>query len=418
MPFFSSKKSTPAVDPSTSAATSEFIGLKNQGRTCHLNTVLQSLFMTSEFRKALRECAAGSELAPLPDALCALFEKLETSSKAVSTKPLAATLKRLGLDELNEQQDAHDIWLRLNDRLETELKSSPRPRLMQDLFEGKQRGYVTCGTCGHTSETFETFSCIELAFPSSGEAEAEEQEGEEESREPLDVQAALRARLKEESLCGDAQYECDKCKCKRDAVRGVRFATLPPILSFHLARFRYKRCEGPKPGCGNCWVGESDGEHRLVKLTTPLVFGTTLGMEEFAPTAEDAAKAAAHAAKDAAPAATPAAAEEPAAAPAATSAAAAASKPADAAAPAATDPAAAPGSPSLTYELYAVVMHAGSPSDGHYYALIKDTKSQRWFQFNDERVLPMSESELQDACGRDGANLRTACAYMLLYRRV
>lgn len=405
MPFFSGKKSTPAVDPSTSAATPDFIGLKNQGRTCHLNTVLQALFMTSEFRQALQECAADSELAPLPDALCALFEKLETSSKAVSTKPLSATLKRLGLHELNEQQDAHDIWLRLNDRLETELKSSKRPRLVQDLFEGKQRAYVTCGTCGHTSDTFENFSCIELAFPSSGEEEGEEQQEPEEgeSREPLDVRVALRARLKEESLSGDAQYECDKCKCKRDAVRGVRLAALPPILSFHLARFRYKRCEGPKPGCANCWVGETDGEHRLVKLTTPLVFGTTLSMEEFAPTAEDAAKAAAHAAK----AATPAAA----------AAVAAPSEPTDAAAPAATDPAAAPG-PSLTYELYAVVMHAGSPSNGHYYALIKDAKSQRWFQFNDERVQPMSESELHDACGRDGADLRAACAYMLLYRRV
>ena len=54
-------------------------------------------------------------------------------------KLLAATLRRLGLDELNEQQDAHDIWLRLIDRLEQGLKASRRPRLVNELFEGAQR---------------------------------------------------------------------------------------------------------------------------------------------------------------------------------------------------------------------------------------------------------------------------------------
>jgi hypothetical protein len=134
-----------AVEP---AISSEFVGLKNQGKTCHLNTVLQVLHMTDEFRDALQECAAedNGRLAPLPSALCGLFEKLQTSSRAVSTKPISATLKRLGLDELNEQQDAHDILLRLIDRLESELKTSKRPKLVNELFEGKQQQYVTCGT--------------------------------------------------------------------------------------------------------------------------------------------------------------------------------------------------------------------------------------------------------------------------------
>ena len=56
--------------------------------------------------------------------------------------------------------------------------------------------------------------------------------------------------------------------------------------------------------------------------------------------------------------------------------------------------------------------------DGAPTVCAQDSKSQRWFQFNDERVLPMDERELQDAFGGgDGADLRTACAYMLLYRR-
>ena len=93
MPLFWRRKLTPAVEPVSPP--SDFIGLKNQGKTCHLNTVLQVLFRTNEFRLALQECAAADKLEPLPDALCSLFEKLETSNRSVSTKPISATLSSM-----------------------------------------------------------------------------------------------------------------------------------------------------------------------------------------------------------------------------------------------------------------------------------------------------------------------------------
>ena len=59
-----------------------------------------------------------------------------------------------------------------------------------------------------------------------------------------------------------------RCDCKRDAVRGVRLSHVPPILSFHLARFRYRRLETPPRHLGCIPLcGERDGEHRPFKLT-------------------------------------------------------------------------------------------------------------------------------------------------------
>lgn len=38
------------------------------------------------------------------------------------------------------------------------------------------------------------------------------------------------------------------------------------------------------------------------------------------------------------------------------------------------------------YELYAIMIHSGSASGGHYYAYIKDLKTEHWFCFNDQSV--------------------------------
>lgn len=38
------------------------------------------------------------------------------------------------------------------------------------------------------------------------------------------------------------------------------------------------------------------------------------------------------------------------------------------------------------YELFSIMIHSGSASGGHYYAYIKDFKTNEWFCFNDQSV--------------------------------
>lgn len=38
------------------------------------------------------------------------------------------------------------------------------------------------------------------------------------------------------------------------------------------------------------------------------------------------------------------------------------------------------------YELFSIMIHSGSASGGHYYAYIKDFKTQEWLCFNDQSV--------------------------------
>jgi len=87
----------------------------------------------------------------------------------------------------------------------------------------------------------------------------------------------------------------------------------------------------------------------------------------------------------------------------------------------------------LPYELYAVLVHSGSASFGHYYALIKDLGQGdaagsagggdgrgEWHEFNDAYVRPIKESELRTKAfgGEGGGYSGSSSAYMLLYRAV
>jgi hypothetical protein len=89
-----------------------------------------------------------------------------------------------------------------------------------------------------------------------------------------------------------------------------------------------------------------------------------------------------------------------------------------------TDASGAPTGRAL-YELYAVLVHSGSASFGHYYALIKDMPSSEWYEFNDATVTPIKPSDVQRAFGSSSSSSQSASwssfsssssAYMLLYR--
>ena len=69
-----------------------FVGLKNQGATCYLNSLLQTLFHVRYFRKAVYHMpTAESEEASksIPLALQSLFYKMQHSEQSVATKEYA-----------------------------------------------------------------------------------------------------------------------------------------------------------------------------------------------------------------------------------------------------------------------------------------------------------------------------------------
>lgn len=45
-----------------------------------------------------------------------------------------------------------------------------------------------------------------------------------------------------------------------------------------------------------------------------------------------------------------------------------------------------------------VIVHAGGANAGHYISFIKSRESNKWFEFDDEKVSFFNEQDLKDEC--------------------
>ena len=75
------------------------------------------------------------------------------------------------------------------------------------------------------------------------------------------------------------------------------------------------------------------------------------------------------------------------------------------------------------YELTGILIHVGnSPEDGHYYSLIMDQETKKWFKFDDESVTEFDSEYLPsesfgNVFGEDDSDLGIGCAYLLIYTK-
>jgi len=200
-----------------------YVGLKNQGSTCYMNSMLQCLFHIPSFRRLVYEMPMIGNEDPeksIPLNLQRLFTQMQMSKKTVSTKQLTNSFG-WGTNETFVQHDVHEFCRVLIDSIDSKLKPTPLKDQISHLFKGKSKSYIRCPNINYETVRYDEFFDLQMQVSGFN-----------------NLYDSFKEYTKVEYLTGENKYNTGEFGLQ-DAEIGVELLELPIILNIHLNRFGY-----------------------------------------------------------------------------------------------------------------------------------------------------------------------------------
>lgn len=237
-----------------------YVGLYNLGATCYMNSLLQALYNTPEFKYQLFKWKYNkSQHTSPPDCIPLQLQKLFAkmllgNTSYVDTRDLAKSFQWNEADSFQEH-DAQEFCNVLFSAIEQSLVACTEgdPDFLTRLFEITLSSHVQCLLCHRVSSREEVCREFQLSLCSPDQAVSYDS-----------IEMALNAYFVPEKLEGREQYACGECGKKVDALKYSKVSKLPSVLSLHLKRFTYDLNTGSR-----------------IKLNHTMTFPLTLNMNYY-----------------------------------------------------------------------------------------------------------------------------------------
>ena len=210
-----------------------YVGLKNLGCICYMNSILQQMYMVPPFRNAIISSDDKKEVKTMKssfnnnfydDNLLHQLQKMYTfltfgEKQAYNPKDFCSSFKDLDGQPINIllQQDSQEFYNTFCDKIEFFLKQTKYKYIIDNIFTGKTCSSVICEKCNTVSNKFEDFYNLSL-----------------EVKNINNLYDSLKKFIEPEKI---EEFNCETCKKKVTISKRSSLAKLPNLLFVHLKRF-------------------------------------------------------------------------------------------------------------------------------------------------------------------------------------
>ncbi|XP_048404977.1 ubl carboxyl-terminal hydrolase 18 isoform X2 [Stegostoma tigrinum] len=336
------------------------VGLYNDGLTCCVNALLQTFYLTPEFTSTLQQWDQMQnefDGRNIPYCLCRLFDQMRTSKTGKVSAESFLHCLRLNHVKAYAQNDAAELFLTIFNLLLDQLQTPHIVEEMKRLFEIKVEQFVKC-QCDEVTVRDNKFWSLPVPVK-------ETQDGED-----FTLEDGLEMFFSSQPVRRNNRCSNHVCKMKSPALQDGA-----EVIGKVRRRKEDRMWVGFKlisvPEILNLHLNRfrapSNRGGFMRKIYSLVTFPETLNLNQF-PISERSQKY--------------------------------------------RNP-----QESWQYQLYAVLVHIGSASFGHYIVCVKSFKDSMWYGLNDSNVFRVNWADITQTFGGPHSKSRET-AYMLLYRRV